>query len=159
MRIGILGDTHGDANAVRQSVSAIGTADVWLHTGDFFRDSLLISALTGEEVIAVRGNCDGHTDAKPDEFVEISGYRIWLTHGHRNAVKQGLSELESWAYRYEADIVVFGHTHQALNETENGILFFNPGSAAEPRRGKNRTCGLIDVLPEKAGLVSRLICI
>ena len=56
MRIGILGDTHGDANAVRQAVSAIGTADVWLHTGDFFRDSLLISALTGEKVIAVRGN-------------------------------------------------------------------------------------------------------
>ena len=159
MRIGVMGDTHGDANAVRQAVKAIGTADIWLHTGDFHRDALLISALTGEQVIAVQGNCDGQSGAKPDEFIEIFGYKIWLTHGHRHAVKQGLSELESWAHRYEADAVIYGHTHQALNETVNGILLFNPGSAAEPRRGKSRTCGVIDVLPDKAGLVSQLICI
>ena len=159
MRIGILGDTHGDANSIRQAVKAIGAADLWLHTGDFCRDAMLVSALTGEPVTAVRGNCDNQTGAKPDEFIEVHGYRIWLTHGHRHNVKQGLSDLISWAQRYEAHVVVYGHTHQAHIEEANGILLFNPGSAAEPRRGKQRTCGVLDVLSEKAGISPQLICV
>ena len=159
MRIGILGDTHGDTMSMRQAVVAIGAADLWLHTGDFCSDALLVAALAGAPVTAVRGNCDMHTGTKPDEFIETSGYRIWLTHGHRHGVKQGISDLLCWARRYEADAVVFGHTHHPHIETVGGILLFNPGSAAEPRRGKNRTCGVLEVLPEKAGLIPQLISI
>ena len=159
MRIGILGDTHGDAAATRQAVTAIRAADLWLHTGDFCRDALLVSALTGSQVTAVGGNCDGRTKAKPDEFLEVCGYLIWLTHGHRYEVKYGLANLESCACQYKADAVIFGHTHQPYSETVNGILLFNPGSAAEPRRGQRRTCGVIEVFPDRSGLISQLIYI
>ena len=159
MRIGILGDTHGDASAIRQAVSVIGTADLWLHTGDFCRDAMLVSALTGSMVTVVSGNCDGQAKAKPDEFIEVCGYRIWLTHGHRHEVKYGLANLESWACRYEADAVIFGHTHQPYNEAVNGILLLNPGSAAEPRRGQRRTCAVLEVVPGRGGLIPQLICI
>jgi predicted phosphodiesterase len=35
----------------------------------------------------------------------------------------------------EFDIVIYGHSHMPLNETRDGVLYFNPGSAG-PRRFK-----------------------
>ena len=158
-RVGVMGDTHGDVRAIKQAVSAVGCADMWLHTGDFSRDGKTLSVLTGKPVTVVCGNCDGNAGAKPDEFIELCGFRIWLTHGHRHNVKYGLGELENWARRYEADIVVFGHTHQAYSATVNGILFFNPGSASEPRRDSHRSCGVFSVSLGKTAVNPQLICI
>lgn len=159
MRIGVLGDTHGDAASIRRAVEAIGPADLWLHTGDFCRDALLVSALSGSPVVSVSGNCDGAAKAKPDEFIEVCGYRIWLTHGHRHEVKYGLRDLESWARRYEVDAVIFGHTHQPYCEKKPDMLLFNPGSAAEPRRGMKRSCGVLVVSDGSEGLTPQLICL
>ena len=159
MRIGILGDTHGDSFSIRLAVEAVKNADLWLHTGDFCRDAMLVAALAATPVTTVGGNCDGRAKAKPDEFIEACGYRLWLTHGHRHDVKYGLADLENWAVRYGVDVAIFGHTHQSYCETVNGILYFNPGSASEPRRGKPRSCGLLELLPDRGGLHSQLICI
>ena len=157
MRIGILGDTHGDASAIRRTVATIGVVDLWLHTGDYSRDAMLVSALSGSPVTAVRGNCDGQAKAKPDEFIEICGYRLWLTHGHRHDVKYGLGDLENWARRYEADVVIFGHTHQPCCETLAGLLLFNPGSAAEPRRGQPPTCGVLELTAGRGGILPSVV--
>ena len=159
MRIGIMGDTHGDILSIQQAVSAAGPVEFWLHTGDFYRDSLIIAAISSVSVIAVTGNCDGRTEAKPDEFVEVAGLRLWLTHGHRYGVKTDLSELREWALRYEADVVVFGHTHQPFIGNESGLLFFNPGSPAMPRRGRSRTCGVLELISERSGQNEFLPCL
>ena len=153
MRIGIMGDTHGDILSIQQAVSAAGPVEFWLHTGDFYRDSLILAAISSVSVIAVAGNCDGRTEAKPDEFVEVAGFRLLLTHGHRYGVKNDLSELREWALRYEADVVVFGHTHQPFIGSESGLLFFNPGSPAMPRRGRSRTCGVLELISERSGQI------
>lgn len=157
MRIGIMGDTHGDIHSIKQAVAAAGPVELWLHTGDFCRDAQTLAAITGVPVTSVAGNCDGRADANPDEFIEAAGYRIWLTHGHRHGVKQNLNDLCNWAHQYEADIVVYGHTHQADVIQEPELLLFNPGSAAMPRRGKNRTCGVLELVPERNGMLSHLI--
>lgn len=159
MRIGIMGDTHGSSFSIQQAVAAADPVDFWLHTGDFYRDAMLLSAFTGLSVTAVAGNCDGRSEAKPDEFIEVEGYRIWLTHGHRYGVKSGLNELCDWARRYEADIVVFGHTHQAEILNEAGLLLLNPGSAAMPRQGKKRTIGVLELKPQRSGFQARLISV
>ncbi|MGI6097447.1 MAG: metallophosphoesterase family protein [Dethiobacteria bacterium] len=39
--------------------------------------------------------------------------------------------------------IVFGHSHQPVNEFVDGILMLNPGSATVPRWGKHPTCGLL----------------
>ena len=159
MRIGVMGDTHGDTFSLKKAVAAAGVVDLWLHTGDFYRDGLLLASLTGVPVTAVAGNCDGRVDARPDEFMEAAGYRIWLTHGHRYGVKYGLAELRDWAARYEADIVVYGHTHQPFCSDEAGLVLFNPGSPAMPRRGAPRSCGILELTPEREKIDSRLISI
>ena len=162
MRIGIMGDTHGDVFSMQQAVAVAGPVEFWLHTGDFYRDSLLLAAIASVPVTAVAGNCDGRAEAKPDEFIEVAGFRLWLTHGHRYGVKNDLSELREWALLYEADVVVFGHTHQPFVGNESGLLFFNPGSPSMPRRGRSRTCGVLELISERSGqieFIPRLISI
>ena len=159
MLVGIIGDTHGDVHSIRQAVALTEPVDLWLHTGDFCRDARSLTALTGIPVISVAGNCDGRGEAKPDEFIELAGYRIWLTHGHHFGVKQNLYELRDWASQYESDIVVYGHTHQPAIITESTLLLFNPGSAAMPRRGKSRTFGVIELKDGREGILPRLITI
>lgn len=159
MRIGLIGDTHGDVFSMQQAVAAAGPVEFWLHTGDFYRDSLLLATIASVPVTAVAGNCDGRAEAKPDEYVEVAGYRLWLTHGHHYGVKTDLSELRGWALRYEADVVVFGHTHQPFIGNESGLLLINPGSAAMPRRGQHRTCGVLELALERRKIIPHLISI
>ena len=73
MRIGIMGDTHGDVFSMQQAIAEAGPVERWLHTGDFFRDSLLLATIVSVPVTAVAGNCDGRAEAKPDEFIEVAG--------------------------------------------------------------------------------------
>ncbi len=144
MKIGVMSDTHGDQTAVRQALKAAGHVDMWLHAGDYSQDVRYLSRLVTVPVFAARGNCDGQTSAKIDEFVEVAGKKIWLTHGHHYSVKQGVRELVEWSRQYEIDIVIYGHTHVPDNQWDEQLLIFNPGSAAQPRFGYG-TCGVLEI--------------
>lgn len=130
MIVGIISDTHGSHSAIEQAVRALPDADCWLHVGDCSQDAQWLRQITHVPVYTARGNCDGYiADAKIDEYRELGGKRVWLTHGHHYDVKYGLRELVYWAEQYEADIVVFGHTHIPTIESSGGKYFVNPGSA------------------------------
>jgi predicted phosphodiesterase len=46
----------------------------------------------------------------------------------------------------DAAVVVFGHSHDPVNEVgEEGQLLFNPGSPTQRRRQPERTFGLLDL--------------
>jgi len=159
MLLGVIGDTHGDVHSIKQAVAAAGPVDLWLHTGDFCQDALSLKLFTGVKVIVVAGNCDRRIGAKPDEFIELAGYRVWLTHGHSYGVKQNQEELRYWAQQYEADIVVYGHTHQAGVMVESNLLLFNPGSTSMPGKGKKRTFGIIELQSGRNGIRPNLLSI
>lgn len=144
MKIGVISDTHGDHGAIRLAVQMIPDADVWLHAGDYSQDATYLARLVSAPVFAAKGNCDGLSTAKVDEFVEVAGKKIWITHGHRYSVKQSVAELVQWGKQYEVDVVVFGHTHLPDNQQCEGILIFNPGSAGEPRVGHG-TFGILEI--------------
>jgi putative phosphoesterase len=155
MKIGVLSDTHGDRKAIEQAVKAVGAADLWLHAGDHCQDSRKIRELTGMPVVTVLGNCDGYASAKPDEFIDLPGCRIWLTHGHRYNVRDGRDELLYWARTFTAQVVVYGHTHIPDVFWDQDLLVFNPGSASRPRGGFAAGCGLLTL--SSAGVVSPMI--
>ncbi|MBE3577897.1 MAG: metallophosphoesterase family protein [Limnochordales bacterium] len=68
---------------------------------------------------------------------------IGLVHGHEG---KGQTTAERAASNFpDASVVVFGHTHQPMNEWHHGRLFFNPGSATDPRRAPSATVGIIEV--------------
>ena len=81
-------------------------------------------------VTAVRGNVDTAPWARnlPEtEVVEIGGVSIYVLHDLARL------DLKPEAAGFAA--VVSGHSHVPKQETRNGVLYFNPGSAG-PRRFK-----------------------
>jgi putative phosphoesterase len=80
-------------------------------------------------VQAVFGNTDsvGRWSAAID--IELEGVRIHVSHGH----EVGSPTPQRLAARYDADVIVYGHTHRPLIERVGPTLVVNPG-AAGPRR-------------------------
>lgn len=97
--------------------------------GDLFEDGkALADAYPQIPMDLVRGNCDWC--AGPDELVvDVEGVRFLLTHGHRYYAKSGLDWLVDAGREKGADMVCFGHTHEALNMPLGGVWLFNPGTA------------------------------
>lgn len=47
MRIGITGDTHGSAQAIRRILQQTPPIELWLHTGDYAADANRLHDATG----------------------------------------------------------------------------------------------------------------
>ena len=141
MQILVFSDSHGRCDKINEALSRqIKKPDAIIFLGDGLRDMMNVDR--GDcSVYSVRGNCDGLiVSYSPDEQCLILGdKRIFFTHGHRYGVKSTLTPLISEAARREADIVLYGHTHEGyerelLTENEYGIrlkkplYIMNPGS-------------------------------
>ena len=103
--------------------------DEILHLGDCLRDAQTLSyALPEIPVTMVPGNCDGWTEM-PDQLVlERSGVRLLLAHGHQWRVKFGPALALAVARDAGADILLYGHTHQAVCQQEGALWVMNPGT-------------------------------
>ena len=127
MKIGILSDTHRNLTLASRALGEMGPIDLLVHLGDFYQDVLALSALTPSWIAAVAGNGDFEYTVPDERTIEVSGKRLFLTHGHHYEVNRGVDRLLAKARREKADVVLFGHTHKALVRRIDGILFVNPG--------------------------------
>ena len=142
--IGVISDTHGvlcDA-----ALEALGRADAIVHAGDVVGHGVLDVLRSVAPVTAVRGNCDtdGETRSLPAVAnVVMGGVRLIAAHdlahlsGNLDPVAAG------------ARIAVSGHTHVALVEERDGVLFVNPGSASASADG-GPSVARITVAPDGA---------
>ena len=134
MRIGVLSDSHGDTDALRGLMDKMGRLDALCFLGDVSEDARYIEQRLSLRSIkpafyAVKGNNDIYS-AEPEEMtVYLGEKKFLLVHGHRQRVKQGLMGLSLRAREVQADVVLFGHTHQACCTYDGDILLLNPGSA------------------------------
>lgn len=136
MIIGVMSDSHGDYQAIEKAVKKIGVVDLWLHAGDCCTDAEFLKTLTGIQTIAVAGNCDWpNPQAEVDEFIEVDGLKLWLTHGHRYEVKLNTHLLVDSAKQQAVNIAIYGHTHILENRHYGDVLVLNPGSVARPYFG------------------------
>jgi putative phosphoesterase len=81
-------------------------------------------------VVAVRGNIDKAAWARqlPEtEALELASTSIYILHD--------LTQLDLKPKAAGFSVVVSGHSHVPKQETRDGVLYFNPGSAG-PRRFK-----------------------
>lgn len=147
MKIVVVSDTHGNNKEVIEKISEMERPDLLFHLGDYIEDGIKICTALGIDTIMVKGNGDqGNKIYNEDELIEISGMKIFLTHGHRYDVRYGITNLYYKALELNVDMVLFGHTHVPINIEENGIIFMNPGSPSIPRtQSKAKTIGLIDI--------------
>jgi putative phosphoesterase len=134
--IGLVSDTHG---LMRDSLfSALAGVSQILHAGDVGARSVLDALSTIAPVAAVYGNVDALDGMLPQQLhVEHGGISIHVSHGH----ELGSPMPHKLLARYNADVLVYGHTHRALVYREGNRLVVNPG-AAGPKR--------FDVMPSVA---------
>ena len=146
MRACVVSDTHGNLSRVMRFLSENRHLydEIW-HLGDYIKDIESIKAMVTCPVYGVKGNCDYYSSESEALIKVIDGVRVLLTHGHEFRVKSHLTNLFYYAKQENIDVVCFGHTHVPVNATEDGILFFNPGSASLPRAGFKNSVGIIEI--------------
>ncbi len=155
--IGVLADTHLAGRLLPAPVlDALRGVDMILHAGDLVDLSVVEQLEEIAPTCAVRGNMD-HRDAvralPETRVIEAGGFRIGLTHGH--GPPGGMIRRVRAAFS-DVDCIVFGHTHQALIEESEGILYFNPGSPTDRMFAKENTLGLLEVADRLLPRIIRL---
>jgi putative phosphoesterase len=126
MRIGIISDTHGLLRPEAQH--ALAGVQLIIHAGDVGAPEILTQLKAIAPVFAVRGNVDTQPWAQElplTAVVETSGFNFYVRHN--------LHDLDLKPRAAGFDAVISGHTHQAEQRHDGGVLFLNPGSAG-PRR-------------------------
>ena len=128
MLVGLISDTHGLMRP--EALDALRGVDLILHAGDVGSTIVLEALAKLAPVQAVYGNVDPTDGSLPQALdLELGGRRIHVSHGH----ELGSPNPERLVARYRADVIVYGHTHQAVVKTVGDALVVNPG-AAGPRR-------------------------
>lgn len=124
--VGVISDTHGLMRP--QAVAALRGADLIIHAGDVGNPDVITQLAAIAPIHVVRGNVDkGDWAARLPltELVEVGERLLFVLHE--------ISQLDLDPADAGFAAVVFGHSHQPLIETRQGVLFINPGSAG-PRR-------------------------
>lgn len=130
--VGLIADTHG---LLRPEIATIfARVDLILHAGDVGGAEVLAGLRKIATTEAVYGNVDDAADPalRVARRLTIEDVTIHVSHGH----ELGRPTPELALQRYDADVVVFGHTHRAVVlRAPRGRMAVNPG-AAGPRRFK-----------------------
>ena len=128
MLIGVISETHGLLRP--QAIEALRGSHAIIHAGDIGDPEILAELTEIAPVTAVRGNVDTEPWARklPETNVlEIADVSIYVLHNIDQL------DLKPEAAGFAA--VIYGHSHVPHQETKQGVLYFNPGSAG-PRRFK-----------------------
>ena len=130
--LGVISDTHGLLRP--EAIQALRGSDLVFHAGDVGSPDILQELRRIAPVKAVRGNVDNSPwcETLPQtEVIEAGGLSLYMLHDLKQL------DLNPAAAGFAA--VICGHSHAPMNETRNGVLFFNPASAG-PRRFKLPIC-------------------
>ena len=132
--------------------TAVREAERVLHAGDFTTEAVLDGfESVSREFLGVHGNAD--TPAVSSRLpaartLEYAGCTIAVTHAQRG----GTTGLSYFGAERDADLVIFGHTHQPQVLETGDLTLLNPGSHADPRGGEPTYA----VLEDDGGLAGTL---
>lgn len=144
MKILVLSDSHSTLRLMRQYIDAVKPNAV-VHLGDHYGDGEALAEEYPRLVFhQVPGNCDAYrcpVGAAEILAYPVCGVPLYMTHGHRHWVKQGIGGLLADARRYGAQAALYGHTHRPdCHREEDGLWVLNPGSCGHG----GGTAGLIE---------------
>ncbi len=126
--VGVISDTHGLMRP--EASAALRGSDLIIHAGDVGNPAVIKKLAGIASPHVVRGNVDRGDWAASlpmTELVEVGERLFYVLHE--------ISQLDLDPADAGFAAVVFGHSHQPMIETRQGVLFLNPGSAG-PRRFK-----------------------
>jgi putative phosphoesterase len=120
-------------------------SDVVLHAGDATDQAVLDAFAERAPVHAVLGNNDdGLHGVLPTELqLELGGVAVAMVHDAGPAAGRARRMRRRFP---EAEIVVFGHSHQPMSDaSDDELLLFNPGSPTQRRRQPVHTVGWLEL--------------
>lgn len=125
MKIGIISDTHTKVKKARRAINTLieDGAEFIIHAGDIVDVEILnLLHQSGVEYVAVYGNNDAHLAEFHTQFNLVQEpYYFKLAD-----TKFKLMHLPFYMAP-DADIIIFGHTHEFSLEFANNTLFVNSG--------------------------------
>ena len=142
LKILVFSDSHGDVASMDRTILR-EKPDHILHLGDCVRDAKALEK-HGIPLTCVAGNCDWGSDEPTVLTTVFRNTKIYMTPGHLHRVKMQYQLIFYAGLEAEADIILFGHTHQAECFTKEGVWLMNPGAC-----GPRGTYGVITL--EKGG--------
>lgn len=152
MRILVVSDTHRDRAALRRAILNQPQARTVIHLGDGAEEAEeMKTAFPDRRILIVRGNCDWGGTLPTEGLVRLAEKNIFYTHGYTYNVKLTMCQAVSAAREKKADVLLFGHTHQAFASYEDGLYVMNPGSL----HGTSGTYGTLDI--SSAGIVTNIV--
>jgi putative phosphoesterase len=153
MRIGVISDTHGHFNP--RVMAHFAGVDHIIHGGDIGNQSIIDRLRSIAPVTAVTGNVDwgGPLDReyRRVQRIELAGYSIYVTH-----IGEAPAKLLRRLPEPRPDIYIYGHSHIALVERLENILFLNPGAAGQPRFGRGPSIALLELGAEPIAQIINL---
>jgi uncharacterized protein len=143
MKVAVFSDTHSNNELMLEAVRRC-RPDAAIHLGDHDRDAVELRHEFPEiPVYSVCGNCDLMPLAPEKDVVQLGPIKAFITHGHLYNVNFGrVDSLVYAAQEADAQLAMFGHTHQAYYEQIGGVQVLNPGTAG---RGRELTWALVEI--------------
>ncbi len=157
MKIGVLSDTHS-RNLSKKILNDLKTVDLIVHAGDFCSTEDLNALKKIGKVEAVYGNMDGsglRALLPKSKIINCESFLIGLFHGE-GAPKFLLDRVKQEFKGKKVDIVIFGHSHQPMNEKIGNVLFFNPGSATDTIFAPFRSYGILELTDHVEGRIIKV---
>ena len=132
MIIGVISDTHG--KLTEQALKALEGSDIIFHAGDIGSPEIIQTLEKISTVYPVRGNTDRGIWAQTlpmTQMVELEGKMFYVLHD--------IGDLNIDLEAAGVDVVIYGHSHIPKEEKQDGVMYFNPGSAG-PKRFRLPVC-------------------
>ena len=145
MRVVVLSDTHGRVERIKKVIEQQPQAELFIFLGDGLRDFRQAMYGVPVEEWRVCGNCDFGANEEYTLISYVKDVKFYCVHGHEWNVKYSLGELIDQARSKDANVLLYGHTHQAYYAYRDGLHIFNPGSLGSPKEPFYPTYGTIDI--------------
>ena len=149
MRVAVLSDTHAPRrwkSCPPRVAEHLRGADLILHAGDVCTAAVLEELSEYGPVRAVLGNNDGPDvaawGAAATLELDLQGLPVAMIHDSGQAAGRLARMRRAFP---AAGLVVFGHSHIPLDESDRKLRIFNPGSPTDRRRQPHGTIGLLRI--------------
>ncbi len=142
MQIGVIADTHGVFHPAIK-IHFAGVEHI-IHAGDIGKQEVVDQLEALAPVVCVTGNIDwgGPLDRHYPrvQALQLGGCQIFVKHigGRPQDLVRHLPDPRP-------DVYIFGHSHIALVERIDDVLFVNPGSAGYPRFGRQPSLAVLTI--------------
>jgi uncharacterized protein len=157
--IGIISDTH--IPHFKKLPAAIwehfANVELVIHAGDLSILSVIRELETIAPVVAVQGNVEDDEVIRSlpiKREIVVGNCRISIVHILGDSSTREKTARQDFP---NARVVIYGHSHIPWNEDRNGLLLFNPGSAADRRRQERCSIGLLHVDDETGSVQGEIM--